>query len=1178
MRLPLRSTLALLAAPVFLAASSLFCGCSTMAGRQTIGNNGKCVQLSQLGPMFASWTGTYIDVFQRDPVCYTPTRMPNYDRFFDDANFLAGEVRVAVAIIKARKSGRVTASNGRKYAEAAGYILPVLEEGVQRGSQTVQDGRGLLSSVPRDFAHTLKIPRISRALKQALQDLNSDLVAGQNAVKDLKSEGAPAISGGEKSAPTPEASPALTALTKEPAPVQAGAAAIIAPAPSHKAGARGYYEEALTLFLDGNFPAALSSANEAIKQDSRLGAAFSLRARIWYVLGDRAHMQEDRDFALSKLRESALDAEDLVARGSALLLKGDMEGAISSFNAALQTKSPAAEALAARARVWRAKGDYAAEAADLTAALKLKPAALYFHNRAHAYYDLGQYDKAIADLSAALHANRNSYLSFGLLGTVMAGQGDTARALKAYDKAIALDPNYVYAYLGRAALRLSRGEDPAAFQDFGEAIRLAPHDFSPWFNRAEAYWRRGDQDNALADYRKALASDMPDARYAIMVGDRFVQRQLWQEAIAAYSRAADLGATAAPLIRRSAAWEALKDTRKAMDDLDAAARIEPASAAVWTAHGLLNMRLQHWDQTLEDFTRAVKLDPKAAKIRVARGSFYARTGKAQLALEDFNAAIASDPNLAEAYNNRGALNANAFNDTDKALNDIVSAAVLSPQNAGYQFNLGIMRLRARHYHKALEALETSLKLKGPVAPIMQARAEIYAQLGEHAAALRDIQLALEKDPHNPAVYDSLGLIRLAAHDYEAAVRDLNQALRISKDFVPALVHRATAYGALGTLKEAFYDLDRAAGLDAESKEAWTGLCTAKRLRQDYPGAVRDCTRALGLVQNYGPAYLQRGLAYLHLKDANRAIFDLNSAYQLGARRAEGLLALSYAHALAKQYREAHRAYLAAMALDPNARTFQAGFGPPSGDSDDYFAAISDIEALAASDATDPYVFVVRGDALHNAGHYDKAIVEFTKVMELDANVPDAYIGRGNCLFAQESYDAAQQDFLRAIELGPKDAGSRLRLATLLTVRRSYQPAMAAISAALKIDPKNSEAFLRAGNVYYFQGAYQKALDNYEVAAKYDANSAAAFNGVGMGYFALRKYPDALENFSRAISLGPTCDRYYRNRAATYVNLKEFGNAAAEFRSASLVNTDPGLVEEYQRLIKDAQAQIGGGST
>jgi tetratricopeptide (TPR) repeat protein len=944
-----------------------------------------------------------------------------------------------------------------------------------------------------------------------------------------------------------------------------------------KAGAWRAYDEALGLFLNGDIKAALSSANEAIKKESSLPLPFSLRARIWYVLGDQGHMLEDCNTALAKLRGSALTSDHLVAHGSALLLKGDVERALTSFNSALQTKDRTAEAFAARARAWRAKGDFAAEADDLTEALKKEKHALYFHNRAHAYYELGQYDKAVADLTAALKTNRNNYLSFALLGTVMARKGDAARALKAYHKAISLNPEYAYPYLGRAALRLSRGEDAAAFQDFAEAVKAAPKDFSAWFNRAEAYWRRGDAENALQDYREALDADLPDARYAMTIGDRFTQRSLWRDAVDAYSRAAEMSRTVEPLIRRSRAHEGLKDDRKAMADLDAAVRLEPASAEAWTARGQLCMKLNRWDQSLQDFTRALKLDPKAAKVRVARGSYYARTGKPQLALEDFDAAVAADPNLAEAYNNRGALYANAYNDTDKALNDIVSAVVLAPRNAGYQFNLGIMRLRARQYRKALEALDASLNLKGPVPPIMQARAEVRAHLGEHAAALRDIQIALEKDPRNPAIYDTLGVIRLAAHDYQAAVRDLNQALHVSKNYAPAMVHRGMAYGALGSLKAAYSDFNRARDRDPRSKEAWTGLCLSRRLSRDHQAAVRDCTRALGLSPNYGPAYLQRGLAYLKLGDVQRAITDLHSAHQLGTRRAEGLLALSYAHALAKHYKEAHHSYLAALALDPNAKTFQAGFSAPSGDADDYFTAMSDIESLNASDISDPYIFVVRGDAMHNAGHFDKAIVEYTKAMELDAEVSDAYIGRGNSLFAQESYDAAQQDFLRAIELAPSDPAARLRLATLLTVRRSYKAAMAEIAAAIKLDPKGSEAYLRAGNVYYFQGSYAKALENYAVAAKLDPQSAAAFNGVGMGYFAQRKYPDALENFSRAVALGPTCDRYYRNRASTYVNLKQFRNATIEFKSASLVNTDPGLVSEYQRLIKDAEGQIGPGS-
>ena len=41
---------------------------------------------------------------------------------------------------------------------------------------------------------------------------------------------------------------------------------------------------------------------------------------------------------------------------------------------------------------------------------------------------------------------------------------------------------------------------------------------------------------------------------------------------------------------------------------------------------------------------------------------------------------------------------------------------------------------------------------------------------------------------------------------------------------------------------------------------------------------------------------------------------------------------------------------------------------------------------------------------------------------------------------------------------------------------------------------------------------------------------------------------AIENFSKAIALEPDADRFYRNRAATYTNLKSYGNATAEYRT------------------------------
>ncbi|HAM34969.1 MAG TPA: hypothetical protein DEB40_03755 [Elusimicrobia bacterium] len=956
---------------------------------------------------------------------------------------------------------------------------------------------------------------------------------------------------------------------------------LVMPGPAEardQAQARRFYDEAMTFYLRGDFRASLKAVNDAIDSDSRMGLAFGLRARIWHVLGDPLRLEKDCSNTLSMLKPllGTLNAEELIAQGSAHLLLGDTKTAMSDFNTALRAWKQSSEGYAARARAWRAQGDHEREIADLNEAIKIESQALYYHNRGHANFYLNRLDKAVADLSIALKINRECYISWGLLGSVFARQGDLERALKAYNRAIALNPVYSYAYLGRAAIALAQGQDRQAFQDFAEAIRTNTRDFSSWFNRAEAYRLKGKKDDALADYRQALGAELRDPRYALLLGDRFGQYQLWIEAVAAYSRSYALAARSAPLLRRAQAWEALKKNDRAMADLSEAVKVDPASTAAWASRGNLAMNLGRYEMALSDFNEALRLSPDDPAILVDRGRLYTRTEKAALALKDFNTAIAADPASAEAYNNRGVLYANLIKNPDKALGDIVSAVVLDPQNAGYQFNLGMMRLKVHFFIKAIESFNTALQLKAPLAAVLPARAYAYAQLGDHGAALRDIQTALEKDSKNSSVFDAIGSIRMAEHDYEAAVGDLNEAVRLAPESVPALIHRGQAYGAMDSFENAIRDFRRAAEIDPRSREAWTGSCIARRLSRDYNGAVKDCSQAIEADPSHGPAYLHRGLTYLHLDEATRAISDINNAYQLGVRQAEGLLGQSYGHAMAKQYREAHKTYLAATALEPDTRTFQAGFEVPRGEAEDYFTAMTNLKTLMAPEVADPYVYLARADALHNSGNYDKAILEYTKALQIDASVSEAYVGRGNCLFAQESYDGAQRDFTRAIELDPEDTSSRLRLVTLLTARGHYKTAIAQVRAALKLDGRNSEAFLRAGNIYCLQKLYPRALDNYHLAAKFDPASAAAQNGLGLAYFGLRKYPDALERFSRAIALNPNSDRFYRNRGSVYMDLGQFANAAFEFKIAGRVNTDPSLVEEYQKLAKDAQARLSAG--
>ena len=97
-----------------------------------------------------------------------------------------------------------------------------------------------------------------------------------------------------------------------------------------------------------------------------------------------------------------------------------------------------------------------------------------FHfNRGDAYYDKGDYDRAIAD----------------------------------YNEAIQLDPKLAFAWNHRGNAYYVKGDYDRAIADYNEAIRVDPKRAAAWSNRGNAYYVKGDYDRAIADYNEAIQLD-----------------------------------------------------------------------------------------------------------------------------------------------------------------------------------------------------------------------------------------------------------------------------------------------------------------------------------------------------------------------------------------------------------------------------------------------------------------------------------------------------------------------------------------------------------------------------------------------------------------------------------------------------------------------------------------------
>lgn len=166
------------------------------------------------------------------------------------------------------------------------------------------------------------------------------------------------------------------------------------------------------------------------------------------------------------------------------------------------------------------------------------------------------------------------------------------------------------------------------------------------------------------------------------------------------------------------------------------------------------------------------------------------------------------------------------------------------------------------------------------------RGRAYHLSGDYDRAIADYDQALRLEPRDAAVWFNRGLAHYAKGDNDAAIRDYDAAIRLDPQDAEAWANRGVAHFARRDTASALADYDMAISLSPQLTLAYVNRGRAYASRGDWRSAVANYDLAIWSNGKFPDAYLERARAYAAEGDYARAGADAERYARLTRGRGE----------------------------------------------------------------------------------------------------------------------------------------------------------------------------------------------------------------------------------------------------------------------------------------------------
>jgi tetratricopeptide (TPR) repeat protein len=433
-------------------------------------------------------------------------------------------------------------------------------------------------------------------------------------------------------------------------------------------------------------------------------------------------------------------------------------------------------------------------------------------------YKKKEFSQIIHEVQMSNELCDSSNIIWNIAGASYQAIGNFEEAEKAFEKVVAISPEYADGHNNLGVLLKERKKNVEALESFKNAINLKPDFAQAFYNVGLVHQSEGEIALSIQAYEKAII--------------------LKKDYAEAYN---NLGQ----------AFKSLGKFQKALQAFEASTLHNPKNLVGLFNLGISYQENEEPEKAVKTYNKALLLNPNSPEIHNNIGLAHRQQKNSREAINSFKKAISLKPKFAEAFNNLGValLDFDNFKDAEKAFKKSIS---LRACYSDAIINFSVSLQKQSRYDDALHEIKKAISITPNSAEVYNNKGLILFKLDQTEEAILAYEKALEIHPNYVEALNNKGVALRAQGHFEKAVFSYRDAIKIKPDYAKAYVNLGIALHDQALIEEAINSFKRATSLDNKLLEAFWNLAGVARNLNEATSYILQC---LSIDPNYLPAQL-----------------------------------------------------------------------------------------------------------------------------------------------------------------------------------------------------------------------------------------------------------------------------------------------------------------------------------